>query len=410
MTNERTCQDRLIVFTRYPEPGKSKIRLAPALGAAGAAKLQCLMTRHILSRADQFMRRRGVSVEVCFEGGNDEKMRRCFGGEFVFRPQVSGDLGTRMLHAFRRAFETGARRAVLIGSDCPGITADIIARAFQQLERTEAVLGPARDGGYYLVGLRRPVPELFSDISWGSETVFRTSESILQHLGISLAVVDELQDVDTAEDLPLCSQIGDCRMQRLERRPGVSVIIPALNEAEHVGRTLDAIALSDDVDVAVVDGGSAANSCRETLLFLHADTLLPAGWEERVRALLSKPGVALGAFPLSFDAPSAALRLVCHLANFRSRVFRMPYGDQALFMKARQFSDAGCFREMPIMEDFDLVRRLRKAGAVRIAPVPVVTSARRWRSNGVFRTSLMHQLVIAGYFCGLSPRILRQCR
>jgi hypothetical protein len=430
-------QDRLIIFTRYPEAGKSKLRLAPALGAVGAAKLQRLMTRHILSRAARFSRLAPVSVEVCFEGGNEEKMRRCFGASFPFTPQATGDLGIRMLRAIQRAFEKGAQRVVLIGSDCPGITAEILQKAFAALEQTEAVLGPSRDGGYYLVGLRRPVPELFSDTSWGAKTVFRASMNILQTLGLSTAIVDELRDVDNVDDLHLCSQIGDCRMERQERRPGISVIIPALNEAEHIGKALDRSPLSDDIDATVVDGGSsdgtpdiarfhgaavlaapqgraiqmnvgAENSCRDTLLFLHADTLLPAGWESLVPTILSEPRVALGAFSLSFDNPSPTLRLISRLANFRSRVLGMPYGDQALFLKAHRFAEAGGFREMPIMEDFDLVWRLRKTGAVRTAPAPVVTSARRWRSNGLLRTTLVHQLLIAGYICGLSPERLKQ--
>lgn len=135
--------ERLILFSRYPEPGKTKTRLIPCLGAEGAAGLQRQMTEHALSRVLALARDRQLEVEVRFEGGSEAVMAAWLGPGIKFRPQGEGDLGARMERAFAGAFQTGVDRAVIIGTDCPGITSSIIRTAFDLLERFDLVLGPA---------------------------------------------------------------------------------------------------------------------------------------------------------------------------------------------------------------------------------------------------------------------------
>ncbi len=215
----------------------------------------------------------------------------------------------------------------------------------------------------------------------------------------------------------------------------ISVIIPALNEAHSLPYTLTAVRTAGNVEVIVVDGGShdgtvamaksfqakviatppgrarqmnrgAAAATGDILLFLHADTRLPQQWGHWVRQILAQPGVVLGAFELKIDSKGLGLRLVEWGVGIRSRRFAMPYGDQTLFLSAKTFHELGGFPEMPIMEDFELVRQLRQRGRVEIAPVAVQTSNRRWQKLGVWRTTLINQLVIAGYFLGVSPQQL----
>ena len=145
-------------------------------------------------------------------------------------------------------------------------------------------------------------------------------------------------------------------------------------------------------------GGLAARS--KVLLFLHGDTRLPSGFDQFVQDLLAMPGTSAGAFALGIDGSEIGLRLIEKLANFRSRFFQMPYGDQAIFLKTHVFRSIGGFPEIPIMEDFVFMQRVGKEGRVVIAPVAVTTSPRRWKELGILKTTLINQVVLLAYFGG----------
>ena len=148
------------------------------------------------------------------------------------------------------------------------------------------------------------------------------------------------------------------------------------------------------------------------LLFLHADTFLPAGFDAMVRtALATSRGPVAGAFKLRINAPLRSLRLIERGVNWRSRWLQMPYGDQAIFLKSEIFHAIDGFPDLTIMEDFELMRRLRRLGHIVIIPVPVLTSGRRWLRLGVFKTTLINQLVIIAYLLGVPvERIARWYR
>ena len=118
-----------------------------------------------------------------------------------FFPQRGRDVGERMERAFRKAFRDGFDRVVLVGTDCPGLTAAILTRAFRLLDRHPVVLGPAADGGYYLVGLQMPVPAVFRNMPWGTSRVLSRTTRILRSLGIAVASLPQLADIDRPEDL-----------------------------------------------------------------------------------------------------------------------------------------------------------------------------------------------------------------
>lgn len=156
-------------------------------------------------------------------------------------------------------------------------------------------------------------------------------------------------------------------------------------------------------------GAKAATG--DILLFLHADTLLPPGFDTLVRKALFTASTAAGAFELGIDASLPSLRLIERGVNWRSRWLQMPYGDQAIFLKTEVFHNIDGFPKLPIMEDFELMRRLRRLGRIVIIPVPVLTSGRRWLQNGVFQTTLINQVVIIAYLLGVPPeRIVRWYR
>lgn len=208
----------------------------------------------------------------------------------------------------------------------------------------------------------------------------------------------------------------------------ISIVIPVLNEAHHLPNTLSIQAT--DVEIIVVDGGSqdetvaiaqsfgvkvlqstpgraaqmntgAKVASGEILLFLHADTRLPGGFDQMIREAL-KTAIA-GAFELSIDANQPGIRWIEQGVNWRSRYLQLPYGDQALFLRTETFHKIGGFPDLPIMEDFEFVRTLRQLGKIIILHKPVITSGRRWQKLGVFRTTIVNQIVVFAYLIGISP-------
>ena len=430
-------RERLIVLTRYPEPGRTKTRLIPHLGAEGAAALQRRMTEHIVSQIRNLTTTSPVSIEIRFEGGSLQLMENWLGSNFIYSSQGKGDLGRRMGRAFKEAFANGAATAVIIGADIPGISLEILRQAFNSLQNDDLVLGPADDGGYYLIGLKqsafnRALPQLLTDISWGSASVLNQSVKIAETMGLKYTLLEKLTDVDRPEDLcawenaggTCCSTAADCRR--------ISVIIPTLNEAEYIVETLNHIQSGENLEIIVVDGGSTDNTVQlardlgaaviqtptgrarqmnagaaaasaELLLFVHADTRLPQYFDFHIRRAMDGVGVAAGAFELRVDSPIATFRVIERLANWRSHRMKMPYGDQAIFVWASLFQEIGGFRHISIMEDFELMRRLVKRGRIITLPVAVCTSPRRWLQAGIYKIWLINQLVIVAYLLGIPP-------
>jgi rSAM/selenodomain-associated transferase 1 len=197
---------QLILFTRYPEAGVTKTRLIPALGPDGAADLQRRMTSRVMARALRLARRQPAAIVVRFEGGSVERMQAWLGRTHAYRPQGAGDIGERMRRALQAAFDDGVDRAVLIGSDIPGITAELLGEAFDSLHRADLVLGPARDGGYYLIGVRRTAwddasQEIFAGVPWGTGGVLAATRRKIEALGLRMVLLGTLADIDRPEDL-----------------------------------------------------------------------------------------------------------------------------------------------------------------------------------------------------------------
>ena len=431
--------ERLIIFTRFPEPGKAKTRLIPALGSHGAADLQRRMTERVLHTAEGLQTKRTLTLEVRYEGGSREQMAAWLGNGVILTAQEGGSLDQRMLDAFEAAFSAGCRRVVIIGTDIPGITDAIIDDAFEQLRSKDLVLGPATDGGYYLIGLRHSAlngarPLLSGEIAWGTDKVLQTSIEIAADCGLSYSLLVALTDIDRPEDLPVweeaLSSISDSGFD-----PLISVIIPAVDEIDNIANTLLSLQDAGSIEVLLVDGGSrdgtpeiarqlgaevlpsnpgratqmnagAAAATGDILLFLHADTRLPPGFENPVRSVIANPEVSAGAFALRIDSPLFLLRVMEWGANLRARYTHMPFGDQAIFVSAAVFRQVGGFPDLPIMEDFEFVRRLKKRGRIEIVSDAAHTSARRWLSMGIWRTWWINQIMVAGYYLGVAPQRL----
>lgn len=424
---------RLVMFARAPVAGKVKTRLAPALGIEGALALHRRLVLRTLRSARAFCEAHDVELEVRIAGGDADAVKHWLGDDWRFREQRGGDLGERMAAAFDENFHEGSTATVLIGSDCPCLTPGVLASAFECLKTHGAVLGPARDGGYYLIGLTAPMPGLFRDIAWGTESVLAQSLAVLSRGSCQPALLEILDDLDRPEDLPAWRRIAADEEESGDR---VSVIIPALNEEREIATTIQSVLAGAPHQVIVVDGGStdatravaqaagatvihsspgrarqmnagAAQASGNVLLFLHADTTLPARWRTAVVNTLRQPRVAAGAFRFSIREHFIGRHWVEWTTNLRSRWLQTPYGDQALFLRRTLFEELGGFAAVPIMEDYELNQRLRRQGRIATcAEATVMTSGRRWKRHGVLKTTLVNQLMIAGHHLGVNPATL----
>ncbi|MDQ3079757.1 MAG: TIGR04282 family arsenosugar biosynthesis glycosyltransferase [Pseudomonadota bacterium] len=190
---------RIVIFAKAPVAGKAKTRLIPLLGKAGAARLAQRMLADTLVQADAA----GLATELCVTPHPDDPEWAGFRPAGVrLSDQGSGDLGQRLAAAARRVIDDG-ERVLLIGTDCPALDSKRLAAAAAHLEGHDAVIYPARDGGYVLLGLARTDPSLFSDIAWSTDTVAATTIARIANLGWSLFVGTTLSDIDEPSDLAL---------------------------------------------------------------------------------------------------------------------------------------------------------------------------------------------------------------
>ena len=219
----------------------------------------------------------------------------------------------------------------------------------------------------------------------------------------------------------------------------ISVIIPVYCEEAIINRTIEAVRRlggGETAEIVVVDGETegetlatirdtavrkvssekgrgrqmnrgAAVAAGDVLLFLHADTVLPPAAFDRIAEAMRNETCVGGAFDLRIDSPRSGFRVIEKVAGLRSRLTRIPYGDQAIFVRASRFREIGGFREIPIMEDVDLMRRVkRKNWRIIIFREPVTTSARRWEKEGLVSGTLRNWFLMTLYLCGVAPERL----
>lgn len=180
---------KLSIFARLPVPGQVKTRLVPAVGEEGAARIYARLLAHTVEVAKES----GLDFELRVTGGEVEAFHSLFGGDVSVVDQGGGDLGAKMARV--------EAPALLIGSDCPGISVPLLQAAAGALDDRRVVLGPANDGGYYLIGFTEPVPFLFEDMEWSTPKVLPETLTRLAAHGYGPAILPELADIDTGEDL-----------------------------------------------------------------------------------------------------------------------------------------------------------------------------------------------------------------
>jgi len=189
-------ENQLIVFVKAPRPGAVKTRLAKILGADNACAAYHQLVETLLANIATV-----ETVELCFTPDEAKhEILPWIRGSWQAIAQGGGDLGERLDRAFQGAFANGARRVLIIGSDCPEITISDLESAWSALEFHDVTLGPANDGGYWLIGLRAPQPSLFREMPWSTGTVLRTTLDRCATAGLRVQLLRPLSDVDTEED------------------------------------------------------------------------------------------------------------------------------------------------------------------------------------------------------------------
>jgi rSAM/selenodomain-associated transferase 2 len=214
----------------------------------------------------------------------------------------------------------------------------------------------------------------------------------------------------------------------------LTIVVPALDEADNLARLLpDLAGACPDAEIVVVDGGSRDGTAEvvarqpgvrllasargrarqmnhgagaaggDALLFLHADTRLPGGAAAAIERALAEPGVVGGRFDVRFDSPRRVLRMVAWFMNVRSRLSGICTGDQAIFVRRAAFEAAGGYPDIPLMEDIELSRRLKRRGRLRALRLRVTTSARKWEREGPLRTIGLMWALRFLHFCGVAP-------
>lgn len=430
----------IAVFAKPPAPGEVKTRLAEAVSPEDSSALANAFLNDTLNELGSLDWAKSVvasTTEIPFDDRTTETW-----------DQGTGDLGARVACILQRGL-THAGEVYAVGTDAPGLTRGHLEEAREALKTYDAVLGPATDGGFYLLGLTRCPEGLLADLPWSTPETCEATEARLTALGFRVAHLSPLDDIDRPEDLSTLETTVASAPGRLHRTRrwlrdraeaplAISVIIPVLNEAARISGQLQALASQAPWhEVIVVDGGSddasvalaeahdgvqvihgprgrgaqlntgAAAATGDVLLFLHADVRLPPQAARLMTESMHAPETVAGAFRTRTrcdddDAPKRWVLPFLPLGDLRPSYTRLPYGDQALFVDASRFHQVEGYPEQPLMEDLELSRRLSSVGRIARLPQRVEVSGRRFMAQPIRSLVIMNTFPLL-YALGVSP-------
>ena len=427
-------QNALILFMKAPVLGRVKTRLAEGVGNDNATTLYRLMCEHLLNlTAPQY-----TDVIVAYDDEERTSLPSYLEAKSLFY-QSGDDLGERMQNAFEAVFKKGYKRAILVGSDIPDVNERLLEESFAHLCNNDAMLSPTEDGGYYLIGFHAHTfcQEAFEGITYSTDDVY--ANTLLKLSPLRVAKGEILRDIDTLEDL----RAFTCKEQQtplskfaqdiLSDLPRISVIIPVYHEDETLLHTLvhlKAMAHAQNYEIIVVDthekttverlhvsavrvafsskgrstqmNEGARKARGKMLLFLHADTLLPYHWDKKIENALHVNKA--GAFSLGINTSHLGLFFIETMANLRTQITKIPYGDQAHFFQTSFFRALGGYAQIALMEDVEIMKRLKKRGQkITLIKSKVLTSPRRWHKEGILYVTLRNRTLSFLYWLGVSP-------
>lgn len=434
----------ICVFVKHPTPGAAKTRLISVVGEKNAAKLAVAFFQDVFATVKKLSWAKPIITAP-----EDPRKELEVDPVVPFWLQGPGDLGSRLEQIFIQGLKEFPQ-VFAIGGDSPGLPLKFFEKAREVLANHDAVIGPCQDGGFYLLGLKACPQDLFLDLPWSQPTTCAAMVKRLKEFGFQVKELPLWFDVDWPQDLihlkklmqenkinvPKTAQV--LNIIHLPPSKQISVIIPTWNEEKRIGDRLTELSTMSEIhEILVVDGGSldqtlervkefphvklfqsskgraaqmnfgAQVSSGEVLLFLHADVQLPPDAPYWIEQALEDENVVAGAFKtwIVCDRKKSVLSPFFHLGDLRSRYTKLPYGDQALFVRKTVFKELGGFPNQPLMEDLEFSRRLKKIGRIQRVPACVKVSGRRWIKRPIYYFLLMNTFPFL-YVLGVSPKSL----
>ena len=420
----------IIFFTRAPIAGRTKTRMQPYLSPDECAALHKAMIKDIYEECSKIQ----ADIFVYYtplEGLG--RLYKLIGKESTYRLQKGADLGEKMYDAIAEVLDLGYESCILIGSDIAELRKEHLNTAFDKLEYADVVFGKTVDGGYYLVGMKRAVKEVFEVEKYGNSDVFANTLKRLSNLGLKVAYTKTLYDIDTKDDLALHRQrlrkyasrrskyykelkkrnLGKFALDKLK----ISIIIPVYNEEKTIVNLQSKLhSLYEKCEIIFVDGGStdatlslidkkyklfssekgranqmnkgALESSGDVLLFLHSDSTLPKNALRQIKKVMKD--YEAGCFGISFNTRSILMKICALMSNYRVGIGHIMFGDQGIFIDRTVFFNIGMFPSLPIMEDYQLSLTLKsKKIKTAMTKSHITTSDRRFTGNSIDKLKLM---------------------
>lgn len=423
----------IIVFTRVPVPGRTKTRMMPYFNGRECAKLHGCFLRDIgiecrKTDADLFVFYTDDDKAAAEWKERRKVLGKAFGKDAKYLLQQGKNLGERMYGAIESVLKRGYESCVLIGSDIPEMKANDLTMAFRLLEEKDVVFGPTKDGGYYLVGMKKPRKEVFGIESYGHGKVLSDTLEELENCGVSVGCIRFLSDMDTPEDIK--EYRNRMRTEKhlqetytgryLAKNTKISIIIPIYNEEKTIGNLQKQLhSLRDKCEILFVDGGctdrtleligpeykvihsgkgravqmntGAKESHGDILFFLHCDSELPEKPLEEIREVMKNHRA--GCFGIAFRSKHF-FQLTCRvISNMRVFDRKVMFGDQGIFIDRDLFFEIGMFPEIPIMEDYQLSLTLKEANVkLGMAKHRIYTSDRRFPKATIPKLKVMWKM------------------
>ena len=417
----------VIIFTRVPEAGRTKTRMMPHLTPKQCELLHTCFLEDIRKECETCSA--DVFVYYTLEKNiNEQEIKSILGKQTGYFAQTGEGLGERMYNALAEVFEKGYEKCVLIGTDVPEVQSTYLENAFEVLSEKDVVFGQTVDGGYYLVGMKKPLKEAFGLSEYGHGTVFEETVKVLEKAGLTVGYVEILEDMDTPEDLRgYRARMRDCERLKqsetgkyLAKIAKISIIIPVYNEEKTIEKLQEQLEdLKDKCEILFVDGGStdrtlelirqeytviqgfkgravqmnegAKRSTGDILLFLHCDSELPERPLAEIRRVMKDH--AAGCFGIAFHSRNFFMWTCKVISNHRIKDRKVMFGDQGIFVDRDLFFEAGMFPELPIMEDYQFSLNLKEMGVkLGMAKRRIYTSDRRFPKGTISKLKVMWKM------------------
>lgn len=406
-------KEAIIIFTRVPIPHKTKTRLMPVYTAEECAAIHSVFLQDIYA----VCKKTGKTVFIFYTPEESKQIAAdIIGTSENMYAQEGNNLGMRMQRAIQFVLRYGFSSCVLIGSDIPEITTSTLQSAFLLLNNSDVVICPVSDGGYCLIGMKHVIQEAFTLQNYGTATVFENTVQQLTEKKYTVSVLPVLHDIDTPQDMlaflkrikqnPYC--ICKNTIEYISAHKKISVIIPIYNEAAQIIPLQNELKKLKSCEIIFADGGSTDNtidliekqytviktakgrakqmnaaaqhSSGAILFFLHADSILPDDTVKKIHAMTKRYN--FGCFRIAFTSHSLFFTICSIMSNLRAALFKIPFGDQGIFVERNLFFESGAFPEIPIMEDYqfslDMKKKKERLGVIKNK---IITSARRYSGS-----------------------------